>query len=117
MKASDLNLWATETDEKVQENLYKDYPDQLPHPVGYLTSSEIIPSSGRMMLERLLRSTSRRDFPLALERCTSGSALRRWRTDCGKHHLFCLTLKCLIFLFVFIPTITMRHALSNEDFS
>lgn len=35
MKDSDLNLWATETDEKVQENLYKDYPDQLPHPVGY----------------------------------------------------------------------------------
>lgn len=34
MKDSDLNLWATETDEKVQENLYKDYPDQLPHPVG-----------------------------------------------------------------------------------
>ena len=35
MKETDLNLWATETDEKVQENLYKDYPDQLPHPVGF----------------------------------------------------------------------------------
>ena len=33
MKPSDLNLWSTETDDKVQEKLYEYYPTQRPHPV------------------------------------------------------------------------------------
>lgn len=33
VKPGDLDLWATETDEKVKEGLYELLPDQIPHPV------------------------------------------------------------------------------------
>lgn len=36
MKPSDLNLWSTETEDKVEEKLYENYPTQLPHPVWCL---------------------------------------------------------------------------------
>ena len=88
-KPGDLDLWTTETNDKVEAKLYESYPTQVPHPVSFLRG--IHSSSGRTTLERLWRITSRRDFLLALERCTSGSARRRWKMVCGKT-ANCLTL-------------------------
>lgn len=88
-KPGDLDLWTTETNDKVEAKLYESYPTQVPHPVPFLWGVDS--SSGRTTLERLWRTTSRRDCLLALERCTSGSARRRWKMVCGKT-ANCLTL-------------------------
>ena len=99
MKPSDLNLWSTETDDKVQEKLYEYYPTQLPHPVCFCVCYNC--SSGRMMAERSWMIMKQRVFLHALERCISGSVQRRWRMDFGKEvpHLFNANVYC-----PFVPT-------------
>ena len=94
IKAGDLDLWTTETEEKVKDHLYEQIGDNVPHPVTVCMHA-LFCSSGKLKPERLSRTTNPRDFLLALERCISGSVRRRWRADSGK---------TLIFIGVFLPT-------------
>ena len=36
VKPGDLDLWATETEDKIMEGLFAEYPTQIPHPVYVL---------------------------------------------------------------------------------
>ena len=99
MKPGELDLWATETLEKVNEGLYAQLPDQIPHPVICYFYLVLLYSSGKLMLERSLKTMNQRDFLLVPVRCIFGSVLRKWKKVSGK-----VLFNAIIYLLLFVET-------------
>ena len=99
MKPGELDLWATETLEKVNEGLYAQLPDQIPHPVICYFYLVLLYSSGKLMLEKSLKTMNQRDFLLVPVRCIFGSVLRKWKKVSGK-----VLFNAIIYLLLFVET-------------
>ena len=41
IKPGDLDLWTTETEEQVTDQLYEQIGDNVPHPVGFVSFDKI----------------------------------------------------------------------------